>query len=439
MDLKDLFLTPLYLGIFYAIAYAVRPKFTNVYTKKYFIPALTVKFIGAIGLGVIYQFYYKGGDTFNYYNQAKVIYEAFDKSFDIGLKLLMHSSSEAIITYTNRIYWYNSSTEYFVIQLAGFFSLLCFNTYTIIAIFFAALSFTGMWAMYITFSSLYPGIYNKFSLPVFFLPSVFFWGSGLMKDSLCIGALGWIFYAINHIFILKNKIITSSVFGLIAIYILTATKVYILLSFIPAALFWVFIENNKRIKSATTRNLLKPIFIITGAFAAYLIAINITAGDERFDVDKIGERTKITKDYLSTYVISGSAYDIGTLDGSLGSILRVSPQAIFISLFRPFIFEAKNPVMVLSSLEAFLFLYLTIALFYKTGILKGFKLIVSEPVILFCFLFSIIFAIGVGTNSGNFGTLVRYKIPLMPFYLSALYIMQYKSVPISETRKQAQI
>jgi hypothetical protein len=83
--------------------------------------------------------------------------------------------------------------------------------------------------------------------------------------------------------------------------------------------------------------------------------------------------------------------------------------------------------MFLSSLEALLFLFLTINLFYKTGLLKGFRLIISEPVILFCFLFSIIFSIGVGTTSGNFGTLVRYKIPLMPFYLSALYIMQYKS------------
>jgi hypothetical protein len=54
----------------------------------------------------------------------------------------------------------------------------------------------------------------------------------------------------------------------------------------------------------------------------------------------------------------------------------------------------------------------------------GLSQIASQPILTFCFLFSIILAIGVGTNSGNFGTLVRYKIPLMPFYLSALFIMR---------------
>ena len=65
MELADLFLAPIYLGILYALAYLVRPAVTNQFTKPYFIPALTLKFVGAIGLGLIYQFYYGGGDTFN--------------------------------------------------------------------------------------------------------------------------------------------------------------------------------------------------------------------------------------------------------------------------------------------------------------------------------------------------------------------------------------
>ena len=59
MEIKDLFLTPLYLLLFYFIAFAIRPAVTNIYTKKYFIPALTLKYIGAISVGIIYQFYYR--------------------------------------------------------------------------------------------------------------------------------------------------------------------------------------------------------------------------------------------------------------------------------------------------------------------------------------------------------------------------------------------
>ena len=89
LDLRDLLLTPLYLGIFYLIAYGIRGRVTNVYTRRYFIPALTVKFIGAIALGLIYQFYYGGGDTFNYYIHASLINQAFSDSFQAGLKLLL--------------------------------------------------------------------------------------------------------------------------------------------------------------------------------------------------------------------------------------------------------------------------------------------------------------------------------------------------------------
>lgn len=442
MDLKDLFLTPLYLGLFYGLAFAIRPRYTNAYTRKYFIPALSVKFAGAISLGLIYQFYYNGGDTFNYFHHVTVIYEAFGNKFSDGLQLLtsLGKPIPELAYYTSRMFWWEpGSSEMFVVRLAVLPALLCFNTYTVIALFFAFTSFCGMWAMYITFLRIYPAAYKKLAIAIFFLPSVFFWGSGLMKDSLCIGALGWTFYGFYHVFIAKRNITQAAMLGVMGLYILAGAKIYILLSFMPPALFWVFNENNARIKSAALRVLLKPIFLGVGAAAAFYGATNLTAGDERFDVEKIGERSKITQEYLSEYVTSGSAYHIGELDGSLGSIVRVAPQAIFVALFRPFLFEARNPVMILSALEATLFLYLAISLFYKTGFFKSLALIASEPILTFCFVFAIIMAIGVGTTSGNFGTLVRYKIPLMPFFLAGLYIMQFKAQPIQRVRQRGRV
>lgn len=429
MELKDLFLTPLYLGIFYGIAFAVRKRFTNPLTRKYFIPALSLKFLGAIGLGLIYQFYYGGGDTFNYFFHTKVIYGAFGDSFGTGIKLLagQHPPDADMLRYVGKMYWYDAPTEYTVIQIASFFALFCFDTYTVIALYFAFFSFCGMWAMYITFVRIYPLAYKKLAIAIFFLPSVFFWGSGLMKDSLCIGALGWTFYGFYHALILKKNLSTAIILGALGTYLLVSMKIYILLSFLPPALFWIFNENSNRIKSKALRLILKPFFITLGIAAAYFGATNLTAGDERFDIDKIGERSKITKDFLSTQVVSGSSYNIGELDGSLQSIFKVAPQAIFIALFRPFLYEVRNPVMLLSALEATMFLYFTMILLYRSGLGKSMKLISSEPILTFCIIFSIILAIGVGTTSGNFGTLVRYKIPLMPFFLSALYIMQFKA------------
>ena len=103
---------------------------------------------------------------------------------------------------------------------------------------------------------------------------------------------------------------------------------------------------------------------------------------------------------------------------------KLAPQAIATALFRPLPWEAHNPIMLLSALEATFFLLFTLRIFWRTGVVATIKFVVTTPVLVLCFLFSLIFAASVGINSGNFGTLVRYKIPMIPFYLSGLYILQ---------------
>lgn len=434
LGLNDLLLTPIYLGIFYGLAFAVRSKVTNVYTRPYFIPALTLKFVGAIALGLIYTYYYDGGDTINYYDQASVIYHAFGDSFGAGFKLLTSNGDydPTLSKYISKIPWFGrGSNEYFVLRTAAFFALLDFNTYTVTALFFALVSFSGIWAMYMTFAKIRPVIYKELAVAVFFIPSVFFWGSGLMKDSLCLGALGWIFYAFYRGAIEKRDIIQSIIIGLLASVPVISTKIYILLAFLPPALLWVVNENNARIRNSTVRLLVKPLFFAVGGALAFFAATRLTAGDDRFDLNKIGERSKITSEYLYQVSVAqqGSAYNLGTLDGTLSGMVKLAPQAIFVSLFRPFLWEARNPVMLLSALEATYFIWFTISILYKNGVLRTLRLIGTTPVLTLCFVFALIFAFAVGTSTSNFGTLVRYKIPLMPFYLCGLLITKSMSQP----------
>ena len=439
LGLNDLLLTPIYLGIFYALAFAVRGKVTNVYTRPYFIPALTLKFIGAIALGLIYTFYYHGGDTINYYGQGTIIYHTFGESFIDGIKLLITNGDydPSIAKYTSQFYWFGrGNTEYFIVRLAGFFSILDFNTYTVTGLFFALISFSGIWAMYMTFAKIRPAIYKELAVAVFFIPSVFFWGSGLMKDSLCLGSLGWIFYAFYRGAIEKRAILRCIIIGLIAAVPIVSTKIYILLAFMPPALLWVVNENNARIRNPTLRLVVKPLFFTVGGALAFFAATRLTAGDDRFDIDKIGERSKITADYLYQVSVQqqGSAYHLGELDGTLGGMVKLAPQAIVVSLFRPFLWEAHNPVMLLSALEAAYFLFFTLRIFYRNGLFRTLRLIATTPVLTLCFVFALIFAFAVGTSTSNFGTLVRYKIPLIPFYMCGLLITQSLSQPV---RKRA--
>ena len=430
MELSDLFLAPLYLGIFYAVAFGVRARVTNQFTRPFFIPALTLKFIGAIALGLIYQFYYNGGDTYNYYYHAQIIYGAFGDSFSNGLKLLLDnggSTDPDTAKYVAQMYWHEPhSSEYLTSRIGAFFGLFCFGNYTVIALFFAAVSFSGLWAMYLTFVRIRPHVYKQLGWVIFYVPSMFFWGSGIMKDSLAVGALGWLFYALYRGAIQKRSIPKAAAIGFLAAYALLSIKVYILLCFLPGALLWVFNENNELIRNQTVRVLAKPVFFVVGGAVAFFAAVNLTKGDERYDIDKIGERSKITADYLyeTSVAQNGSAYNLGKQDGTIGGMVKLAPQAIVTALFRPMIFEARNPIMLLSALEAGFFLIFTLRIFWRTGVVATIKFVATTPVLVMCFVFSLIFAASVAINSANFGTLVRYKIPMIPFYLGGLYILQ---------------
>ena len=57
MELRDFIVTPIILLLVYAGAYIVRPYVTDTVNRRYFISALTVRIIGALALGFIYQFY----------------------------------------------------------------------------------------------------------------------------------------------------------------------------------------------------------------------------------------------------------------------------------------------------------------------------------------------------------------------------------------------
>ena len=73
------------------------------------------------------------------------------------------------------------------------------------------------------------------------------------------------------------------------------------------------------------------------------------------------------------------------------------------------------------SMESFIMLVLTFIVVFRNGRSIFKKL--GDSDVLFCLVFSISFAFAVGVSTFNFGTLVRYKIPLMPFFSLALLFL----------------
>jgi hypothetical protein len=88
--------------------------------------------------------------------------------------------------------------------------------------------------------------------------------------------------------------------------------------------------------------------------------------------------------------------------------------------------------MLISALENTFLILLTLRIFFKAGPINFFSLIFKEPLLIFSFVFAIFFSFSVGLTTANFGALVRYKIPALPFYLCTLFILEKKIGVIRE-------
>jgi hypothetical protein len=440
LTIWDLVLTPVYLLVLIAIARKYRDNHFRPGDplRKYYLPGLYVKFGGAIFIALIYQFYYGGGDTFNFFNDSRIVNSSLDDSFSTWAKLIFRSSpseNPELYKYTSQMLWYDDPPSYAVVITSAILGLFNGTTYIPIALLFSFIAYTGIWAMYKTFYQIYPKVHKELAVAFLFIPSTFVWGSAIFKDTLCMFGLGWMTYTTFRIFINRDFSIKNLVLMVFSFYIIGVVKLYILLSFIPALSLWLMMNYSKKIRSVGLR-WMTNIFFIALTIGGFLFFTSRFAKEmNKYSLEKIAQTSLTTRDWIEyTSGDEGSAYSLGEMDGSLAGMLIKAPAAISVTLFRPFLWESRKVIIFLSAVEALFFLYFTLKIIFK-GRGKVLALIVKDPNILFCLVFTIIFAFAVGISTYNFGSLSRYKIPCLPFF-GAFLALSLNSISRSSVRPQ---
>ena len=122
----------------------------------------------------------------------------------------------------------------------------------------------------------------------------------------------------------------------------------------------------------------------------------------------------------------GSSYTLGDFDPTILGILSKFPAAVNVTLFRPYLWEIRNPVMAISALESAFVFGITIFILFGLGFKNLYLVLKNDPFLTMSLIFSIFFAFSVGFTSYNFGALVRYKIPCIPFYLITLFVLSHE-------------
>ena len=441
--LNDLYLAPVCLMLLYFFAILMRRKYKNSVLGRYILPALTARFIAAIVYTYITQYYYGFGDSTTYYKGVLDMHRAYIADPDIVLNAYTKISlARTDLLYPYFLYDGSGGIHYYMLdprtftvpRLALPFSLIFNKSFLCISFCISYFSFLGSWRILKMFYEIYPHLHKKLAIAILFLPSTLIWGVSLLKDPICLGAMGFFIYAAYSLLIKKRRIASSIISLIIFGFILVNLKVYILICVAAVFLLWVFLRFREGIKEPVLKNVSTILFSVVAVVAGYFL-VNQLASDEnssKFSTEQILNTIQATHNSFSnlggTIEEGGrSNFSVGNASNSVLGTILLYPQGIVNAYLRPFPWDVHSPIMLISMLESFAFLLLTIKCFAGVGVGKTFSYIFSDPLITFCFVFAMVFGGIIGITTTNFGALVRYKIPSIPFYALTFLLVMDKS------------
>lgn len=429
----DFLLTPLYVLLIFVIGYLVsRNKIKSNPVYRYYLPGLMAKVLASIILLIIYTEYYGYGDTVDYLKGAiamsKLMFKDPWQYLQALFGLVDYKESWLFFdfntTYPEFFMWRNPTSR-LVIGLTSIFTNLGFRYCMPVTVLMAFFSYMGVWKLFLFFTNYYPRLHKQMAIAVLFMPSVFFWSSGVLKDTYTFAAASWILFSIMKIFEHKKKILLNILLIVINASIIMTIKPYIFVALFPGIIIWVFFNSFSRIKNRLIRIIFMPALVLI-IFVMVVFGLSSVQGSlgDYGSVDQMVKKAQvIQQDLIRAEQYGSNFYNVGTFDGSFSSLMKVAPQALLAGMYRPFLWESRNPVMMLSGIENTFLLLMTLYLLIKLKFIRFFRYVFSEPVLILSTLFTIFFLFSVGLASANFGALVRYKIPAVPFFVASIFIM----------------
>lgn len=432
MNYVDFLLVPFYIFFLYLFFRHRRKKYTDLLLQKYHRQGFWIKIIASILFVLYYSYLTSGDSTVLYHSEGNNLYHLILKDAS-NFKYIFKSGKEFDLSLVDNPYnkgYFREEGNFMVIRLDALLSFISFGSYAIINLFFACLAFSGLWKLYLFFYEQYPKLHKQFAISILYFPTLAFWSAGLLKDSLCIAAIGWLTYGLYDLLFKKKSLLKNCFIIFVSAYFLSVLKVYILLAYVPFFVFFIILKNIQNIKFTFFRYLFAPFLI---AVSVYAFTQTLSAYNDDLGVYAVEDLTSSIS-HLNHVIEkrtgredAASNFSLGTqFDGTFNGLLKIAPAAVGTTFFRPFIWEAHKISQLMAAMESLLLMFFTLYIILKAGPFRFIKWIFKEPLIMYCFLFAVIFGLFVGASTLNFGTLVRYKIPCLPFYSISLFLIYEK-------------
>jgi hypothetical protein len=439
MGLVEFILYPVYIALFYFLFSARRKNYNDPVLKYYHKQGFWIKALSVLAF-TLFNTILSVGDSFGlFYTEGTNIYYMIlrDASHIKWLYLSGPEFDQTLLRNPLNQGYFRAENNYMVTRIVAMASFFTFGKYLLTNLVFSMIAFTGMWRLYRFFYEQYPHLHKQLAIAILYLPTVVFWSSGILKDSLCIAAIGWITYALYEAFYKKKDLLKNVVILAVFGYLLAVLKIYILISYVPFFILYLILKNVDMVKNRLLKWILGPALIIGSVLAGQQVMIKFEDELGQFAAEGITEQIGKQRSHFRDETKAGggeSSFSLGVeFDGSVTSLLKMAPAAVIATFYRPFIWESRKISTLLSSIESMMIMFFTLYVFFKAGPFQFFQAIRKDPLILYCILFALLFGLFVGATTPNFGSLVRYKIPCMPFYVIALFLIQDRARKIKSS------
>ncbi|MEN7551165.1 hypothetical protein AAG747_24800 [Rapidithrix thailandica] len=386
--------------------------------KKYFFAGLGIKLLAGTTLGLVYHYYYHEGDTLSLFKDATVLTRvAYQAPFDY-LEMLFSNPFEKY----PHVYEAIGNLDVRALLMSKMISLanlLTNNNYWLSNLYFSILSFWGIWYLCNKLIQLFSLDRSIVVISFLLYPSVFFWGSGIIKESVLMGCLCFIVgYSLNLLYSPPQKPSRlSQVFDfllfLFTLFIVFKLKYYYLAILLPTlmslAISQKLINHHPRLEKYN-------ILLFSSCFGLLVICASFSHPNLHFKVffevlvNNYYEMLKQSPKLHNTITYTG-------LQPNVLSIIQHAPQAMLEGLLRPYLWEEGNVLKKIAAVENLLF--------GGTFILAIIRVIVKKPkvspklqlLIFATLVYSLLMLTLLSLASPNLGNLVRYRVGFMPFLL----------------------
>jgi hypothetical protein len=386
--------------------------------------SLLAHLASGVAMVLVTNYYYGGGDMISYATVGRFLADRLTADFfGLAPKLvgaILHSSEPLPIPGLGMNIMVGSNTGSMQ-AVSGFIMLACGNSLYAACLMIAGANFLAKLAILRAMRLQLPDVpYKPVCIACLLVPSAVFWSSGMIKEALAVIGLAMMVSGGTSMAVQQRFVWGAVLLGLGA-YAVWLFKAYLLPPFGIGAGLWFAaraVRSRGRDVEIQTR------YLVVGAVVAITLTLMTGAFLPSLSPDAFEEEAQNAQ-LLGARIAGGSTYSLGG-----GSVVSQVPLAIITSLFRPSLIDVSSVMVFFNAVEMTWITVLALQVISRSSPLQNLRQIMARPPLAFCLGFVLTLSVGVGLTTVNLGTLSRYRMPLIPFYVLLLSVLAARRAPV---------